>query len=148
MANHPSRSKVGRTSGIAPRHVLQRIGAPRRSRLRTRPTLFLAEHLTSFSPWSKPRNYTKPRHNRPPLKSKRFAGSHLPNRLAPALISYCPDLPDPGWSVTFCTRQFRSSPTVNSFSLRQSSELTEPKSFGPLPALPNLPTTVPSSSIL
>ena len=46
-------------------------------------------------------------------------------------------------SVTFCTRQLASSPTSSSFSLRQSIELTRPNSFGSLPALPNLPTTLP-----
>src|SRR5438552_3262102 len=46
-------------------------------------------------------------------------------------------------SVTFCARQFQTSPTHRSFSLRQSIALTMPNSFGILPALPNLPTTCP-----
>jgi NADP-dependent 3-hydroxy acid dehydrogenase YdfG len=54
----------------------------------------------------------------------------------------------PPFSVTFCTRQLVISPTSNSFSLRQSIELASPNSFGRLPALPNLPTTLPSSCTL
>ena len=46
-------------------------------------------------------------------------------------------------SVIFCTRQLVSSPTSSSFSFRQSMEFTRPNSFGSLPALPNLPTTLP-----
>src|SRR5688572_23778029 len=53
-----------------------------------------------------------------------------------------------GFSVTFCTRQFVISPTSSWFSLRQSSELASPNSFGSLPAEPNRPTTVPSRRTL
>ena len=48
-------------------------------------------------------------------------------------------------SVTFWARQFQTSPTIRSFSVRQSMALTMPNSFGSLPALPNLPTTWPLS---
>jgi len=51
-------------------------------------------------------------------------------------------------SVSFCTRQLASSPTSSSFSLRQSIEFTRPNSFGSLPALPNLPSTLPWRSTL
>ena len=51
-------------------------------------------------------------------------------------------------SVTLCTRQLVISPTSNSVSLRQSSELARPNSLGSLPAAPNLPTTLPSSCTL
>jgi hypothetical protein len=50
--------------------------------------------------------------------------------------------------MTFWTRQFQTSPTNSSFSFRQSTELTMSNSFGSLPALPNVPTTFPSSWIL
>jgi hypothetical protein len=36
----------------------------------------------------------------------------------------------PGRSVSFCTRQFKSSPTNSSFSLRQSMALIVPNSLG------------------
>ena len=48
-----------------------------------------------------------------------------------------------GCRTSFCTRQFVSSPTNSSFSVRQSIALTRPSSFGCLPALPNLPTIRP-----
>jgi hypothetical protein len=53
-----------------------------------------------------------------------------------------------GRNVSFCTRQLASSPTSSSFSLRQSIALTMLNSFGIRPALPNWPTTLPSSSSL
>src|SRR6476620_10993312 len=53
-----------------------------------------------------------------------------------------------GRSVSFCTRQLPNSPTNSSFSLRQSIELTMLNSFGTRPARPNLPTILPSNSIL
>src|SRR6185295_1665927 len=51
-------------------------------------------------------------------------------------------------SVTFCARQLQISPTIRSFSVRQSMALTMPNSFGSLPALPNLPATCPFSCSL
>jgi hypothetical protein len=51
-------------------------------------------------------------------------------------------------SVSFWTLMLLTSPTSRLFSLRQSIELTVPNSFGSFPALPNLPTMVPSSFIL
>ena len=56
-------------------------------------------------------------------------------------------VPAVGRSVTFCTRQFPSSPTNSSFSLRQSIALTVPNSFSSLPARPNFPTIFPSRVI-
>src|SRR5207244_3523111 len=53
-----------------------------------------------------------------------------------------------GCRVSFCTRQFNSSPTNNSLSLRQSIAFTVPNSFGIFPARPNLPRIRPSSSSL
>ena len=51
-------------------------------------------------------------------------------------------------SVNFCARQATISPTSISFSFLQSMSWTVESSPSPFPAFPNLPTTVPSSSIL
>jgi len=51
-------------------------------------------------------------------------------------------------SVTRCTRQLPTSPRYRVFGLRQSISFTVPNSFGPFPAVPNFPITVPFSSIL
>src|SRR4051812_5569348 len=55
-----------------------------------------------------------------------------------------------GWglSTIFCTRQSVISETNSSFGLRQSISCTVLNSFSALPALPNFPMIVPSSSIL
>jgi hypothetical protein len=55
-------------------------------------------------------------------------------------------LSDYGRNRMRCTRQLVSSPTSSSFGLRQSISLTVPNSLSCLPAVPNLPSTVPSSS--
>jgi hypothetical protein len=44
------------------------------------------------------------------------------------------------FKVIFWARQFQTSPTHRSFSVRQSMALTMPNSFGSLPAFPNFPT--------
>ena len=53
-----------------------------------------------------------------------------------------------GCSVSFCTRHAVISDTSSSFSFRQSISWTVLNSPSALPAFPNLPTIVPSSSIL
>ena len=53
-----------------------------------------------------------------------------------------------GESLNLCTRQPVISATVTSLSFRQSISWTVLNSPGSLPAFPNLPTMVPSSSIL
>jgi len=60
----------------------------------------------------------------------------------------CYRLPGSLRRVSFCTRQFMSSATYKVFGSRQSIALTMPNSLNCLPARPNLPSTVPSSSIL
>ena len=52
------------------------------------------------------------------------------------------------FSVTFCARQFHTSPTHRLVSLRQSSELVMPNSRGRRPALPKRPAIWPVSWIL
>src|ERR1700676_4863825 len=53
-----------------------------------------------------------------------------------------------GCRLIFCTRQAVISETSSSFSFRQSISCTVLNSPSCLPACPNLPTIVPSSSIL
>src|SRR4029453_605 len=53
-----------------------------------------------------------------------------------------------GRRMIFCARHAVISEIHSSFSLRQSMPCVVANSFNCLPALPNLPTTVPSSSIL
>src|SRR5579884_1970558 len=54
--------------------------------------------------------------------------------------------PNYGCRVTFWTRQLSTSPTRSSLGLRQSIWFTVPNCFGSLPASPNLPRILPSSS--
>ena len=53
-----------------------------------------------------------------------------------------------GCRTNFCTRQDSISPTISWSGLRQSIACTTWKPGASLPAWPNLPSTVPSSSIL
>ena len=59
-----------------------------------------------------------------------------------AVVGFC------GFRMIFCARQAEISDTNSSFGLRQSISWMVLNSPSPLPALPNLPTIVPSSSIL
>src|SRR5258708_1240209 len=53
-----------------------------------------------------------------------------------------------GSRIIFCTRQDSISPAIISFGLRQSIIWTTWNPGGNFPGCPNLPSTVPSSSVL
>ena len=65
-----------------------------------------------------------------------------PYRAADEVCGFC------GFSMIFCARHAVISETKSSFGLRQSISWTVLNSPSALPALPNLPMIVPSSSIL
>src|SRR5262249_39766650 len=70
----------------------------------------------------------------------RDGGDRRRPRQKPAPLHQC--------KSTLVARQLPASATYSALGLRQSMALTLPKSLGPLPAWPNLPTTVPFSSSL